>query len=37
LIEKHSEKSLVGLFDQFDKIGLEKFVGTGWSNRIITN
>ncbi len=37
LIEKHTEKSLVGLFDQYDKIGLEKFVGTGWAKKIIFN
>ena len=37
LREKHREKSLVGLFDNYDQLILERFVGTNIHKNILDN
>ena len=35
LQEKHINKAMVGLFDKYDKLVLERFVGTGHYRKMI--
>jgi hypothetical protein len=35
LQEKHMDKAMVGLFDRYDKLVLERFVGTGQFKKMI--
>ena len=37
LREKHTEKSLVGLFDNYDSLALERFVGTHHYRSVLQN